>query len=102
MPSEPRVFSLTNRRTRKATVSTIKPKRVHDLNFRDSFKGFDDGDAYLLGQSLFGQAPPSQRIIAILLVPGSRGFDVLWSLRMTIAGFGGTIQSTAVDRAPHR
>ena len=58
MPSEPRVFSLTNRRTRKATVSTIKPKRVHDLNFRDSFKGFDDGDAYSLEQSLFVRDSP--------------------------------------------
>ena len=86
MPSEPRVFSLTNRRTRKATVSAIKPKRVHDLNFRDSFNCINDGDAYLLGQSLFGQAPPSERIIAILLVPGSHGFGVLWSLGMTMAG----------------
>ena len=46
------MFSLTNRRTRKATTSAVKLKRVHDLNFRDSFNGINDGDAYSLEQSL--------------------------------------------------
>jgi hypothetical protein len=41
MPSELAVFSLTNRRTRKATVSATKPKRAHDFNFRDSFTVFE-------------------------------------------------------------
>jgi hypothetical protein len=34
----------------------------------------------------FLASPPSERIIAILLVPGSHGFGVLWSLGMTMAG----------------
>ena len=41
MLSELRVFSLTNRRTRKATASAVKPMRVLDFNFRDSFTVFE-------------------------------------------------------------
>ena len=37
---QPAVFSLTNRRTRKATASTVKPMRVLDFNFRDNFTVF--------------------------------------------------------------
>ena len=41
MPSEPAVFSLTNRRTRKATASAVKPMRAHDLNPKDRFTVFE-------------------------------------------------------------
>jgi hypothetical protein len=39
--SELRVFSLTNRRTRKAPASTVTPMRAHDFNFRGSFTVFE-------------------------------------------------------------
>ena len=85
--SELRVFSLTNRRTRKATTSAVKPMRAHDLNSRDSFTVFDDYDAYLLKRSLFvGPTSLDPRSIEIFQVQGSRGVGVRWSLGMTIAG----------------